>query len=76
MKNIFSIDVEDWFHILELDSTPRISRWGELESHVERNLIAMLDEGRQRRRQGYLFRSRLGRGEISQPRTRSALSWS
>ena len=44
MANIMSVDVEDWFHILELSSTPAIGDWDNLESRVERNLYRLLDE--------------------------------
>ncbi len=44
MKNILSIDVEDWFHILDLPSTPSIKVWSKLESRVEKNFITLLDE--------------------------------
>ncbi|HEY6290414.1 MAG TPA: XrtA system polysaccharide deacetylase [Terriglobia bacterium] len=43
MECIFSIDVEDWFHILDLPSTPDISRWGSLASWVEKNFLRLLD---------------------------------
>jgi polysaccharide deacetylase family protein (PEP-CTERM system associated) len=43
MANIISVDVEDWFHILELDSTPDIEGWRALESRVERNFHVLLD---------------------------------
>jgi polysaccharide deacetylase family protein (PEP-CTERM system associated) len=43
VKNIFSIDVEDWFHILDLKSTPDVSKWGELPSRVEANFLKLLD---------------------------------
>jgi polysaccharide deacetylase family protein (PEP-CTERM system associated) len=39
-----SIDVEDWFHLLELESTPDIGRWATLESRVERTFLTLLDE--------------------------------
>lgn len=42
-KCIFSIDVEDWFHILDLPSTPPVSSWDGLPSRVERNLLNLLD---------------------------------
>jgi len=42
MKCIFTIDVEDWFHILDLPSTPKISEWKSLESHVEKNFNRLL----------------------------------
>ncbi len=43
MKCIFSVDVEDWFHILDLPSTPKISEWGSLPSHIEKNVKKLLD---------------------------------
>lgn len=43
MKCIFSIDVEDWFHILDLPSTPPIAEWNSLPSRVEDNFHKMLD---------------------------------
>ncbi len=42
-KCIFSIDVEDWFHILDLPSTPDITQWDALESRVENNFQRLLD---------------------------------
>lgn len=41
--SIFSVDVEDWFHILDLPSTPPISEWAGLPSHVEKNFTRLLD---------------------------------
>lgn len=43
IKCIFSVDVEDWFHILGLPSTPRLSEWDKLPSHVEKNFSKLLD---------------------------------
>jgi polysaccharide deacetylase family protein (PEP-CTERM system associated) len=43
MKCIFSIDVEDWFHILDLPSTPPVSKWESLPSRVEDNFLKLLD---------------------------------
>ena len=43
MKSIFSVDVEDWFHILDVPSTPELSTWDSLPSHVEKNFRRMLD---------------------------------
>ena len=37
-----TIDVEDWFHILDSPGTPSIERWASLESRIERNLEEML----------------------------------
>ena len=43
MKSILSVDVEDWFHILEAASAPDISQWDSLPSCVERNFRKLLD---------------------------------
>lgn len=43
MKHIFSIDVEDWFHILELETAPSQNQWESLESRVEHNFLTLLD---------------------------------
>lgn len=44
---IFSVDVEDWFHILEVESVKESAAWDRLPSRVERNfhmLLNLLDE--------------------------------
>ncbi|MBA3307709.1 MAG: DUF3473 domain-containing protein [Chloroflexi bacterium] len=41
--NIMSVDVEDWFHILDVRPAPRVDQWDALESRVERNLHFLLD---------------------------------
>ena len=41
--SIFSVDVEDWFHILDVPSAPAISEWGGLPSRVEKNFRKLLD---------------------------------
>lgn len=43
MQSIFSIDVEDWYHILDVSSAPDISQWDGLPSRVERNFHRLLD---------------------------------
>lgn len=43
MNCIFSVDVEDWFHILDLPSTPPLSCWDSFPSHVEKNFLKLLD---------------------------------
>lgn len=40
---IFSVDVEDWFHILELSATPDVAQWELLPSHVVKNFGKLLD---------------------------------
>jgi len=37
-----TIDVEDWFHILESPVVPGIKHWSSLESRIERNLDKLL----------------------------------
>jgi len=44
MKNILSVDVEDWFHILRVSSTPRVEEWSKLEPRIERNFHFLLDQ--------------------------------
>jgi polysaccharide deacetylase family protein (PEP-CTERM system associated) len=41
--SIFSVDVEDWFHILDDPSVPTIDQWAGLPSHVEKNFSKLLD---------------------------------
>jgi polysaccharide deacetylase family protein (PEP-CTERM system associated) len=43
VPSIFSIDVEDWYHILDVDSAPEMSRWHELPARVEANFRRLLD---------------------------------
>lgn len=47
VRNVFSIDVEDWFHILDSEKVPKYSEWDSQASVVERNferLLGLLDE--------------------------------
>ncbi len=41
--SVVSIDVEDWFHILDLKSGPSLEEWSRLPSRVERNFLRMLE---------------------------------
>ena len=43
MNCIFSVDVEDWFHILFVPKLPRLEEWDSLPSSLEKNLIILLD---------------------------------
>jgi polysaccharide deacetylase family protein (PEP-CTERM system associated) len=43
VANVLTVDVEDWFHILELEATPSPARWEALESRVEVNFRRLLD---------------------------------
>ena len=40
---IFSVDVEDWFHILDVPSAPALAEWSRMPSHVEKNFLRLLD---------------------------------
>jgi len=40
---LFSIDVEDWYHILDLPSAPPMTQWDSLPSCVEQNFLRLLD---------------------------------
>jgi len=42
MQCIFTVDVEDWFHILDLPSSPRRQEWDTLPSSVEKNFRKLL----------------------------------
>jgi polysaccharide deacetylase family protein (PEP-CTERM system associated) len=42
-QSIFSIDVEDWYHILDVPSAPPLSQWDGLPARVESNFLRMLD---------------------------------
>ena len=42
----FTVDVEEWFHILDSDAAPSMECWSSLESRVEKNIeviLTMLD---------------------------------
>ena len=40
--NALTVDVEDWFHILDTPQSPSVSQWDKLESRVERNVDIIL----------------------------------
>lgn len=42
MKNIFTVDVEDWFHILDFEPVKDFSDWRNYESRIEKNLKKIL----------------------------------
>ena len=42
-KNIITVDVEDWFHILDNPAVPALNRWDCLESRIERNVNIILE---------------------------------
>lgn len=43
LRNALTIDVEEWFHLLDLPSTPEPARWQELPATVERNTHHLLE---------------------------------
>jgi len=42
-SDVFTIDVEDWFHIMEVEGTPDLRAWDTLPSRLEKNLLTLLD---------------------------------
>lgn len=46
---VFSIDVEEWFHILDISSTPSLDKWKNLESRVEIGFNTLLEMMAERR---------------------------
>ena len=38
-----TIDVEDWFHILDVNTAPDFAEWNSFPSHIEKNLHDLLD---------------------------------
>lgn len=47
LLSCLTIDVEDWFHILDSLAAPRIEQWGSLESRVESSvdrILGLLDD--------------------------------
>lgn len=42
-RSVLSVDVEDWFHILDVPSAPLIDEWSVLPSRIERNFVNLLD---------------------------------
>ena len=41
--NVLTIDVEDWYHILDSPVVPAMDAWESMESRVEQNLIRILE---------------------------------
>lgn len=44
VANLMTVDVEDWFHILDSAEAPDRERWSGLESRVERNTERILEQ--------------------------------
>lgn len=42
-QTLFSVDVEDWFHILALPTTPDVAEWDALPSRVAKGFHRLLD---------------------------------
>lgn len=49
MESIFSVDVEDWFHILDIPAAAPITEWSSLPSRIEVNFHRLLDIFSQKR---------------------------
>lgn len=43
IKNFFTIDVEDWYHIVDEYAMPRIEQWDSLPTIVEKDFLYLLD---------------------------------
>jgi polysaccharide deacetylase family protein (PEP-CTERM system associated) len=47
ISDVFTIDVEDWFHIMEVTGTPELASWDALPTRIEANfriLLELLDQ--------------------------------
>lgn len=55
MSNVFSIDVEDWFHLLDSEATPGFHTWNSLESRVRPNTEKLLQSLSDRQTTGTFF---------------------
>lgn len=42
-RSVFTVDVEEWFHILDVPSTPPLPAWAGLPSRVEASFRSMLE---------------------------------
>jgi len=42
-SRILTFDIEDWFHILEVDEVANIEKWAKLESRIYKNVEYILD---------------------------------
>jgi polysaccharide deacetylase family protein (PEP-CTERM system associated) len=42
LPDVITIDVEDWFHIMEVEGAPALSEWEQLPARVERNFLDLL----------------------------------
>jgi len=43
LHSCLTIDVEDWYHILDTPAAPSLTSWSSLESRIERNVEALLE---------------------------------
>ena len=43
MPDVFTVDVEDWFHILEATGTPDFAAWDSFPTRLERNFRTLLE---------------------------------
>jgi polysaccharide deacetylase family protein (PEP-CTERM system associated) len=53
--SVFTVDVEEWFHILDVPSTPPLAEWAALPSRVEKSFRSMLDAFAERQVRTTLF---------------------
>ena len=76
VENVLTIDIEDWFHILDIASTPSLPEWSKLESKVIKNTQVILDLLSKHNTKGTFFCSGVGCQPVSRfsPRDRKARS--
>jgi hypothetical protein len=55
MKNILTVDVEDWFHICDIEHILPRSDWDRCETHVLQNVERILSLLVRLLRPGYVF---------------------
>jgi polysaccharide deacetylase family protein (PEP-CTERM system associated) len=55
LPSVFTVDVEEWFHILDVPSTPHLAQWDVMESRVEDSFRRMLDLFAEKRVRTTLF---------------------
>lgn len=53
--SVFTVDVEEWFHILDVPSTPPLREWAGLPSRVEASFRSMLEVFAEKRVRTTLF---------------------
>jgi len=55
LSNIFTVDVEDWYHICDTEDQISSSQWGECESRVKKNIEKILQALLKKKVRGTFF---------------------